>query len=194
MLDIDTIAQYMVHHGRLGSSNAVHGVAMNVALQVDHCSVLGYSLGHALGPHPLATCLDFVRVYVCVVALPGYYHEAIKIWSVSYPDKPFVECLGDILTIRPFNNKKVSDLTPDGLIDHLISHGIPPHGLITPTLLASITSTINPISRQNPVRSCTIVPTMSILNTWITLGSPQPSLSGTVGGALPIMMLPGFNT
>ncbi|KAF8224438.1 hypothetical protein L208DRAFT_1311536, partial [Tricholoma matsutake] len=125
MLDIDTIAQYIIHHGRLGSSNAIHSVAMIFAMQVDHHSMFGYSLGHALGPCPLAACSDFTRVYGCMVALPSYCHDAIDTWNVSYPNKPFVKCLGDALTIWPFNDKMVPDLTPDGLIDHLISHGIP---------------------------------------------------------------------
>ena len=36
LLDIELVAQYTMHHARLGSSNAVHGIAMNVALQADH--------------------------------------------------------------------------------------------------------------------------------------------------------------
>jgi hypothetical protein len=35
LLDIDLIAQYTMHHGQLGSSNAIHGIAMNVTLQAD---------------------------------------------------------------------------------------------------------------------------------------------------------------
>ncbi|KAF8232608.1 hypothetical protein L208DRAFT_1271402, partial [Tricholoma matsutake] len=35
LLDIDLMSQYIMHHICLGSSNATHGVAMNVALQAD---------------------------------------------------------------------------------------------------------------------------------------------------------------
>ena len=55
LLDIDMMSQYIMHHGRLGSSNAMYGVAVNVALQANRCSVFGYSLGrvgHTRGsPH-----------------------------------------------------------------------------------------------------------------------------------------------
>ena len=33
LLDINIVAQYTMHHRRLGSSNAIHGIAMNVPLQ-----------------------------------------------------------------------------------------------------------------------------------------------------------------
>jgi hypothetical protein len=126
MLDIDVVAQYIMHHGQLGGSNATHGVAMNYAMQADHRSVFRYLLGQVLGLCSMAAHPDFVRVYACIVALPGYYCEAIDIWNVSYPNKPFVECSGDTVTIQPFDEKKATDLIPDGLIDHLITHGIPP--------------------------------------------------------------------
>jgi hypothetical protein len=126
MLDIDAMAQYIMHHGRLGSSNPIHGVAMNVALQADRRSTHGYSLGRVLGPRQVAARSDFMREFGCVVALPGYYREAIDIWNLSYPNKPFVELTGHSLTVRPFDSGEVSGLTRDKIVDHLIAHGIPP--------------------------------------------------------------------
>ena len=99
---------------------------MNFAMQADRRSVFGYSLGRAMGPHPVAARPDFMRIYGCVVALPGYYHESIDIWNVSNPNAPFVECSGDTLTIRPFNKNDLPSLTQDKLVNHLIAHGIPP--------------------------------------------------------------------
>jgi hypothetical protein len=125
MLDIDTVAQYIMHHGRLGGTNATHGVAMNFAMQADRRSVFGYSLGRALGPRSTSARPDFMRAYGCVVALPGYYREAIDIWNVTHPNRPFVEHSGDTLTIQPFDGKEVSGLTQSSLVDHLILHGIP---------------------------------------------------------------------
>ena len=48
MLEVDAVAQFVMHHGRLGSSNPIHGIAMNYALQADRRSVFGYSLGRIL--------------------------------------------------------------------------------------------------------------------------------------------------
>ncbi|KAF8235388.1 hypothetical protein L208DRAFT_1257266, partial [Tricholoma matsutake] len=126
LLDIDMMAQYIMHHGQLGSSNATHGVAMNVALQADHCSIFGYLLGCALGPHTVTTQSDFMQVYGCVVALPGYYCKAIDAWNLSNPNTPFVECSGDSLTIHPYDNELVPNITMDMVTQHLIHHGIPP--------------------------------------------------------------------
>ena len=88
--------------------------------------MFGYALGCGLGPCIVSSQLDFMRVYGCVVALPGYYHEAIDIWNASNPNKPFIECSGDTLTIQPYNNKSVSGPTLDKITNHLIYHGIPP--------------------------------------------------------------------
>ncbi|KAF8222561.1 hypothetical protein L208DRAFT_1322059, partial [Tricholoma matsutake] len=109
-----------------GSSNAIHGIAMNVALQADHRSMFGYSLGCALGPHSVSSWSNFMRLYGCMVSLPGYYCEVIGIWNVSHPNAPFVECSGDTLTIQPYNEKLVPGLTTDKVAHHLIHHGIPP--------------------------------------------------------------------
>ena len=67
-----------------------------------------------------------MQVYGCVVALPGYYHEAIDTWNLSNPNTPFVECSGDSLTIHPYDDKLVPDITMDMVTQHLICHGIPP--------------------------------------------------------------------
>lgn len=39
---------------------------------------------------------------------------------------PFIETQGDTLTICPYDDNKASNLSHDELIDHLITHGIPP--------------------------------------------------------------------
>jgi hypothetical protein len=126
MLDIDAMAQYVIHHGRLGSGNPIHGIAMNFVLQVDWCSVHGYSVGCVLGPRQVAAQSDFMCKFGCLVVLPGFYHEAIDIWNLSYPDRPFMELTGTALTVHPYDDNKMANLTRDGLVDHLITHGIPP--------------------------------------------------------------------
>jgi hypothetical protein len=120
------MSQYIMHHRRLGSSNATYGVAMNVALQADQCSVFGYLLGHALRPCTVTARPDFMRVYGCIVALPGYYHKAIDLWNSSNPNTVFIECPGDTLTIQPYNNKLALEATLDTITQHLIRHGVPP--------------------------------------------------------------------
>jgi hypothetical protein len=87
--------------------------------------MFGYLLGCTLGPHSMLAHPDFMRAYGCVVALLGYYREAINIWNVMHPNRPFAEHSGDILTIQPFNGKEVSGLTQSSLIDHVIVRGIP---------------------------------------------------------------------
>jgi hypothetical protein len=126
MMDIDAMAQYIIHHGRLGSGNPIHGIAMNFALQVDRRSVHGYSVGRVLGPRRVANRSDFMREFGCLVALPGFYREAIDIWNLSCPDRPFVELTGTTLTVHPYDDNSMANLTRDGLVDHLITHGIPP--------------------------------------------------------------------
>jgi hypothetical protein len=61
-----------------------------------------------------------------MVALPGYHHEVINIWDVSNPNTPFVECSGDTLTVKPYNEKLVPGLNLEKVKHHLIQHGIPP--------------------------------------------------------------------
>ena len=102
LLDIDMVTQYTLHHGWLGSSNTTHGMAMNIALQANCQSIFGYSLGWALCPHSVSTRPEIMQVYRCVVALPGYYCEAIEVWNASNPNNPFVECSGDTFTIQPY--------------------------------------------------------------------------------------------
>ncbi|KAF8220040.1 hypothetical protein L208DRAFT_1336052, partial [Tricholoma matsutake] len=123
LLDIDLMSQYIMHHRCLGSSNATHGVAMDVALQAGRCSIFGYSLGCALGPHMVIARSDFMQVYGCVVALPGFYCEAIDIWNASNPNTPFIECSSDTLTIHPYDDKLAPEATLDTVTQHLICHG-----------------------------------------------------------------------
>jgi hypothetical protein len=48
------------------------------------------------------------------------------VWNLSYPNKPFTEVTGGSLTVRPYKDDRAASLTRDELIDHLITHGIPP--------------------------------------------------------------------
>ena len=193
LLDIDIVAQYTMHHGWLSSSNTTHGVAMNVALQADHQSVFGYSLGQALGPHSVSTRLDFMWVYGCVVALPGYYCKAIEAWNPSNPNNPFVECSDDTLTIQPYEDKKIPMLDMDGMVSHLIAMGSLPNGLIMPIPSVSTISITSPIYRLAHFTNYIAEWIKIISDNWRLLEYLQLYYSGTVGGAPPIMTLPTFN-
>ncbi|KAF8230952.1 hypothetical protein L208DRAFT_1279531, partial [Tricholoma matsutake] len=190
LLDIDLMAQYIMHHGRLGSSNATHGVAMNVAPQADQCSVFWYLLGCMLGPHTVIARHDFMQVYGCVVALPGFYRKAIDIWNASNPNTPFIKCSGDSLTIHPYSDKLGLEATLDTVTEHLICHGVPPQWIDH-----MYTFGLHHLNHQSHLQArpfqdlyCKTDRKHLILseNLW-------PYHNGTVGGAPPIMTSLAFS-
>jgi len=100
MLDIDHWAQYLLHHGRIGSENPVVGIVMNYAYQVDRRSVFGYILGRALGPRQNKPRSEFMRIYACLLAQPHFYHDAIDTWDQTHPNQPYIEATGGTIAIR----------------------------------------------------------------------------------------------
>ena len=99
MLDIDHWAQYLLHHGRIGSENPVVGIVMNYAYQVDRRSVFGYILGRALGPRQNKPRSEFMRIYACLLAQPHFYHDAIDTWDQTHPNQPYIEATGGTIAI-----------------------------------------------------------------------------------------------
>ncbi|KAF8873435.1 hypothetical protein BD779DRAFT_1477018 [Infundibulicybe gibba] len=133
-LNIDTWAQYIVHHWRRGGDNPLNGAAINCAYHANRRSIFGYLIAKALGPRTqekgsgTIPKSHFTRQYAILVAKPQAYREAITQWEQETGNKfSPINTIPSSITLKRIPTEQCSaNITQDDIIRLLIENRIPP--------------------------------------------------------------------
>ncbi|KAF9542421.1 hypothetical protein CPC08DRAFT_770415 [Agrocybe pediades] len=106
-LNVDEVAQYALLHGRPGTVNHFHGIAMDVAFRVYRPSVFGYGLARMLAPMDSQARSMF--------------------YNADHPASPFIAQTGPAYTITrsTLTDDRARNLCQRDVIDLLIANRIP---------------------------------------------------------------------
>jgi len=127
LLDIDFSGQYIMLHGRPGSANPYHGIAMDRSFRVHRRSLFGYGLGRILAPSSQQGRTAFMRLFAILTACAGRYNEAVNAYNASNPGSPFVPQSGPTFALSRLriDGRHVMNMTMEDVIATLIYNRIP---------------------------------------------------------------------
>ena len=126
VFDQEIMAQYIVHHGRPGTRNNIHGIAMDHAHRIRRETVFGHSPASILAPVETRYRTAYVRVLTSIMIRPFFYQERVDAFTASNPVSPFQPITGGEFMISRFVPPEDRDhINQDMVILHLIVNRVP---------------------------------------------------------------------
>jgi hypothetical protein len=126
-LNQDVMGQYIMLHGRPGSSNPFLGVVMDHSYRIHRRSLFGYGLGRMLAPANSHARSVFMRLYAALTAMPFRYTDAVAAHNVNNPGAPMHPQAGPQFVFQRLviDDRHASNMTIEDIIQVLIHNCIP---------------------------------------------------------------------
>ncbi|TFK33976.1 hypothetical protein BDQ12DRAFT_727290 [Crucibulum laeve] len=121
------MAHYVTYHGQLGAGNTYMGIPVDYGYQIHQQCVLGYVMGHTLGPTGCGRG-PFHCHLTMLLAQPRQYQEAVTAYMVAHPEQPFIsQAATTSVCIRrlAIDDAMVEEISMDNVVHTLIFNHIP---------------------------------------------------------------------
>jgi len=127
-LNIDTRGFYVLLHRRPGSANAISGVLIDFAYQMNRWTVFALALARLLAPIDQDAQAVYQQLFTCLMALPHCYHEAISDFNQRNVLSPFQLQEGPtfLLSQPQCEAHRVPNMGIQDVVDTLLDNRVPP--------------------------------------------------------------------